>query len=293
MPIRRRFASAHNLGPRSFVFAKHVYQKIAGLTLGAVFVTAPVQRLRRWLGAKGASIVTPPVAAAVVAHLYYLDLLPEILACRATLPGTAPLHLTVPEDKLAAAQDLVAGLPAIVLHPCINRGRDIWPFVKLLNSGALAGYDAVLKLHTKRSPHLLDGNIRRKLLYTMLAGEENAVKRTLGAFLQPTTGMAGWADCWRTAPPYWMANRERVLAIARRMGAPEAAQKLGFFEGSMFWFRPAALAALREMQLTPEDFEVEQGQVDGTFHHALERCFSIAAWSRGYRVTDLRGRPLD
>lgn len=293
MPIRRRFASAQNLGPRSFVFAKHVYQKIAGLTLGAVFVTAQVQRFRRWLGAQAEPMATPPVAAAVVAHLYYLDLLPEILACRAALPDTAPLHLTVPEDKLAAARELVAGLPAVFIHSCINRGRDIWPFVELLNSGALDGYDAVLKLHTKRSPHLLDGNIRRKLLYTMLAGEQNAVKRTLGAFVEPTTGMAGWADCWRTAPPYWMANRERVRLIARRMGAPDVAGRLGFFEGSMFWFRPAAFAALREMALTPEDFEIEQGQVDGTFHHALERCFSIAAWSRGYRVTDLKGRPLD
>lgn len=89
-----------------------------------------------------------------------------------------------------------------------------------------------------------------------------------------------------------MANEARTREIAKRMQAPEEVIRLGFFEGTMFWFRPAALASLRELDLRPEDFEPEERQLDGTLHHAVERCFTIAAWSRGFTVRDLKGRVL-
>jgi rhamnosyltransferase len=203
-----------------------------------------------------------------------------------------PVHLTVPVDRLEQALRLVEAVPDVVVHGCENRGRDIAPFLSVLNSGVLDQFDAVLKLHTKRSPHLLDGEIRRKMLFSMLCGSRDATSRALAAFENPTTGLVGWAACYRADPPYWMSNETRVRAIAARMNASAEATRLGFFEGSMFWFRPAALAALRELKLQPEDFEPEERQLDGTLHHAVERCFTIAAWTRGFTVRDLRGRVL-
>lgn len=292
MALRDRLVSVVRLGFRSHAFARHVYQKIAAITVGPVFVSAPVQALRTRLAQSRSTIEAPAIRVAILAHAYYLDVIPEILACRAVLPYQVPLHLTVPLDKVEAARAQLQGVADVTIHPCANRGRDIAPFVEVLGSGALDGFDAVLKLHTKRSPHLLDGEVRRKLLFLMLCGERRATLRALTAFTDPTTGMVGWAACWRQAPPYWMANRARVEEVARRMGASDEATRLGFFEGSMFWFRPSALAALRELDLEIEDFEAEAGQVDGTLHHALERCFTIAIWARGFQVRDLKGRQL-
>jgi lipopolysaccharide biosynthesis protein len=292
MALRDRLISVVRLGFRSKAFARHVYQKVAAITIGPIFVSAPVQRLRAELARRRPPLPVPAIKVAITAHAYYLDLIPEILACRAVLPYDVAVHLTVPVDKVEAATAQLQGVPGITIHPCTNRGRDIAPFVMLLNAGVLDGYDAVLKLHTKRSPHLLDGEARRKLLFLMLCGEREATLKALAAFEEPATGMVGWAACWREAPPYWMANRARVEGIAKRMGASEEAKRLGFFEGSMFWFRPKALAALRELDLTIEDFEAEAGQVDGTLHHALERCFTIAGWSRGFVVRDMKGRLL-
>lgn len=280
-------------GSLSYVpFAIHVYQKIASVTFGVLFVSRIGRFARaKWAGWRGAAS-EPTVKIAIVAHAYYLDLVPEILACRAVLPGEVPIHLTVPFDRAEEARARFQDVPGLVVHPYENRGRDIGPFVSLLSAGVLDHFDAVLKLHTKRSPHLLDGEIRRKLLLAMLCGERNAAFRALSAFQDPWTGMVGWAACWRTAAPYWMANKAKVQKIAARMGASEKAAQLGFFEGSMFWFRPAAFAALRDLRLSAEEFEPEAGQVDGTMHHAIERCFTIAAWARGFQVRDLRGRLL-
>lgn len=287
-----RATAARRFGPRSRAYARHVWQKLAALTVGRLFVSPAGRALRRRVAALRAPARQPGLRTAVIAHLYYLDLLPEILDCRAQLPGGSPLHLTVPEDRVAQVRQAVAGLADVVIHPCENRGRDIGPFVALLNAGVFDPYDAVLKLHTKRSPHLLDGETRRQLLFTMLAGERNATWRLLAAFEKPETGLVGWDACYREAPPYWMSNEARVRQIAARMGVTEDAVRLGFFEGSMFWFRPKALARLRELSLSLEDFEPEARQLDGTLHHALERCFTIAAWADGFCVRDLRGRML-
>jgi lipopolysaccharide biosynthesis protein len=286
-----RLQAVTRLGLRSHAFARHVYQKVAAVTIGALFVSGPGKRLRAYVARRQSSIATPDVKVAIVAHVYYLDLFDEILECRSMLPGTVQLHVTVPSDRLEEAERLLGDVPAVTIHPCENRGRDIAPFVMLLQSGALDGFDAVLKLHTKRSPHLLDGEVRRKLLFAMLCGEKNAASRMVAMFEEPTTGIVGWEACYRTAPPYWMANEARVREVSARMNAATSV-RLGFFEGSMFWFRPAALGALRDLALSMDDFEFENGQVDGTLHHALERCFTIAAWARGFVVRDLRGRML-
>ncbi len=228
----------------------------------------------------------------MVGHIYYIDLIPEIIECRDTIHRDVPLHLTVPFDRVVQARQATEGHPGIVIHPCENRGRDVAPFMALLNAGVFDGYDAVLKLHTKRSPHLRDGEIRRKLLFSMLCGGPKTVARVFRAFEEPDTGIVGWRSAYRSNPVYWMANRERVEGLARSIGA-ERFVRLGFFEGSMFWFRPKALDGLKSLALTPDDFEAEDRQLDGTLHHAVERIFTIAALARGFVVRDLRGRRLD
>ncbi len=292
MALQDRLVAVARLGFRSHAFARHVYQKIAALTIGRAFVSPGGQAVRRRLAGLRAPRRAPALRLAIVVHAYYPEILDEVLACRGVLPGKVPLHVTVPPERAELARRTLAGVEDVAIHVCENRGRDIWPFVSLLTAGSLDGYDAVLKIHTKRSPHLLDGDIRRKLLFTMLCGERNATLKALAAFEQPTTGIVGWAACWRGAPPYWMGNRARVGELARRMNAGEAASRLGFFEGSMFWLRPEALAALKDLGLSAAEFEAEAGQVDGTLHHALERCFTIAAWSRGFEVRDLDGQEL-
>lgn len=273
------------------VITRHYWQKLKANTLGRLFISNFGRRVRSFIASTFHSTPRPKIDIAITAHIYYLEIAHEIVDLRNILAETIPIYLTVPFDRADDLSRLVGNLPGVFVYPCENRGRDIAPFFTLLQSGSLDRFDAVLKLHSKRSPHLIDGDLRRKLLFTMLCGERYATYRMLKAFERPDTGLVGWGDSYRTDPVFWMANKERVDAISERIGASQA-MRLGFFEGSMFWFRPKALDVLRRLDLTSDSFETEAGQLDGTLHHALERCFSIAAWASGYTVRDLRGREL-
>ncbi|MGO8832298.1 MAG: rhamnan synthesis F family protein [Roseiarcus sp.] len=276
---------------RSSAYAWHVAQKLLSLTAGLLFVSPQGQKIRGWLARGAPPQPWPALRLAMVVHAYYPELLPEILACRSLLPNGTPLFVTVPPEKHGEAQRRLEGVADVRLFITPNRGRDIAPFLSLLNAGILEPFDAALKIHTKRSPHLLDGNIRRKLLLQLLCGEPRAARATASLFEDAEVGMVGWAASYRAAPGYWMTNEAAVASLARRMNAADSA-RLGFFEGSMFWFRPSALEPLRRLNLAPEDFEAEAGQTDGTLHHAVERCFTIAAWAGGFTVRNLRGRLL-
>lgn len=289
--FRSVFATEVDTPTRLRAIARHYWQKLKANTLGRLFISEAGRKFRSQIAAIGPQPAHPNVRVAITAHIFYLDLAKEVISLRDIFPEPVPVFLTVPRDRAEELSRIVAGIPDVVLFPCENRGRDIAPFLSLLGSGALDGFDAVLKLHSKRSPHLIDGDLRRKLLFAMLCGERSATYRTLRAFEQSDTGLVGWRDSYRSDPVFWMANQARVHEISERMDAT-ASVKLGFFEGSMFWFRPQALEALRELNLTPDMFEAEAGQLDGTMHHAIERCFTVAAWSRGYTVRDLQGRIL-
>lgn len=267
-------------------------QKLAVLTVGAFYVSKTGRALRSRWAAKQKEAARPRLNVAIVAHVYYPHLIGEILACHAVLPAETPVFVTVPPDRSQLVKAAIAGHLNVFIYEYENRGRDVAPFLMLLSSGVLDGFDAVLKLHTKRSPHLLDGEIRRKLLFDQLCGNWNQACRALAAFNEASTGIVGWRQCWRATPSFWMANETRVRQLAEQMKAPDRAIRLGFFEGTMFWFRPAALASLRALDLTSVDFEPEARQLDGTLHHAVERCFTIAAWSEGYSVRDLSGHTL-
>jgi lipopolysaccharide biosynthesis protein len=282
---------ARAFGSRLLAYSRHVGEKVGTVTLGALFVSGPTRKLRNALGRLQPPAPVPAIRTAVIAHVFYPDQVPEILACWSLIPGNADLHVTTTEDRREAVLRALAGRDNFVVHITPNRGRDIAAFLAAFNSGILDKYDAVLKLHTKSSPHLWDGGLRRKLLFQTLCGSKQSALRTISMFADATTGMIGWGFSFRSTPRFWFANEARVRALAARMNALDAVRP-GFFEGSMFWFRPLALNRLKSLNLTADDFEAESGQLDGTLHHAIERLFTIAAWSSGYVVRDLHGRLL-
>lgn len=236
-----------------------------------------------------ASPIEPPSwRAAIFAHVFYPELLPEILAGAACVPGGADLYISTDTmEKGQAVQEQLAGdangRTEIRVFP--NRGRDIAPaFIGY--SDVMRQYDVCLHVHTKKSPHAADKLAGwRDHLYGSLMGSAATV-RSIFALMEATHAGIVY-------PQYLPALRESinwggdynlVRGLLERMHIPldSATQVLEFPAGSMFWFRPDALAPLFSLELTFEDFPEEAGQIDGTLAHAIERSFLYIAESRGY-----------
>jgi len=228
---------------------------------------------------------------AVVVHLYYLDLLEEILGYLENILEPFDLFITTPFEadiwQILNSLDRRGQSVTILLGE--NRGRDVGPFIALCRSGMLNAYEAVLKLHSKKSRYSDQGSFWRKQLYEPLCDNSMTVLRTLALLRNGEVGIVGPGHFFLSHDNYWGANRAALSRILKGAGIDVTAEgpELGFFAGTMFWFVPDALRDIQRIPGAVVDFEPEAGKQDGTLAHAWERAFCLLARAAGYRVTSL------
>lgn len=230
-----------------------------------------------------------PAELAVVLHLYYPDLWEEICAQLPNLGEHFDLYVSLCEETgLGFEQQILEDFPRAVVRYFPNRGRDIGPFVEFLRDERLSRYRWICKIHTKKSPHRVDGDRWRRHLYHRVFGAPQIVREIQQAFDEdPRLGLIGPATALERSEESWGSNRRRMEELARRVGLGAKDLELEFFAGSMFWFRPHALEPLRQLDLRIDDFEPESGSLDGTLCHALERMFPMLVKVAGYKALPL------
>jgi len=264
----------------------------------SVFTQAQVDRhpllarTRRWL--EGEPISAPdllPVRSGcsgrvlVVAHVFYPEIWPELVDRILRIPAPVDLIVTVVEGRCEALVDLmVAQFPGITVVTVPNRGRDMWSLVHVAELGLLGDYDAVLKLHTKRSVHRLDGDAWRARMLDALCPSPEGIGLTLELLRRDeSVGMVAPAGAL-LGREFWGGNTPLIEALAARTGIEVDPEHTWFPGGSMFWSRPGPLNALRDAGLVVEDFEHEAVALDATTAHALERFLGAVVRDCGQQV---------
>lgn len=240
---------------------------------GLLSADAPLNR-------RSASIV-------VLAHVHYPELWPDISDRFARIPMKFDLVVTVTEGT---AESVIPGIkrhhPEAKIVVVSNRGRDWGPTLEVVRAGLVSGYDAVVKVHTKKSEHRVDGSgWRLELLDAVLASPAHvrqivallASDETVG-IVAPHRHIAG--------PESWGSDRDIVLRLAETLPMPVAEDDLQFPAGSMFWCRPWLLERLTDFDLSAVPFDVEGGQLDGTTAHAFERMVGVVCHAAGMEVID-------
>jgi lipopolysaccharide biosynthesis protein len=272
-----------------------------GVTVDSDLAAKHPELLYGWPAVAGPAQVTdrPPGApVAVVAHIYYEDTWSDIAGALRGLTIPFDLIVTTVAGRERLIETIRRSYPAAEIEIMDNRGRDIGPFLTLLERGRLDGYRYICKIHGKKS---IDGGRkmytgemwRRRLLFDLLGGP-GAANAAIDMFERdPSVGMIGPKVFRLPKAGYpedlsWSTNRLMTLNIAGRIGMPADKFQLDFFGGTMFWVRPEALKPLRDLHLAA-DIPYESGLIDGDLPHALERVLPTSVLVAGYKLADSDG----
>jgi lipopolysaccharide biosynthesis protein len=215
-----------------------------------------------------------PIAAVV--HVHYEDTWPDLRDAIGRLQKRH-LDLYVTATSLALAEAISKDFPMAIVELVDNRGRDIRPFLRVLKKISGLGYTAVCKMHGKASTYRSDGDELRRSSLSVLANGANIARFEENAglgMLVPAESMIEHSEKNLTYSGVLTQALAEELGLAHWRGA--------FPAGSMFWFRPDALAPLTKLGV--DDFDIERGLADGTRAHAIERLFCAVCKSMGYSV---------
>jgi lipopolysaccharide biosynthesis protein len=233
---------------------------------------------------------------ALCVHVYYTEMLDEILALADTIPCEYDFVATTEtQAKKEIIEKTVSGRKnvgeVIVRVVEQNRGRDMSAlFISCRDLFVGDRYELVCRLHTKKTPHLAGGrsNIFKRHMFENLLNSPGYTSNVIDMFHDnPWIGMAippVIQYSYGTLGHSWYGNlpaAEKLtklldLSVQFDTDTPVAPY------GGMFWFRPKALRKLFAHRWKWTDFEPEPYPLEGTLGHALERLMCYVAQDARY-----------
>ena len=243
---------------------------------------------------RGAEIGVPLTrrhATAVICHLHYPDLLDELVSALEPLAGDFDLYISIPREAIDLIPGIFTKFPDAHVLLMENIGRDIKPFIVILKTILPLGYENLLKIHTKRSPHRADGEAWRQDMYARLLGNRaNVLKIQERLAKDPGVGIIAPKGHVVSYRAYCGASRDRVLEIANAAGVAYAEEHdFPFVAGTMFWAKPKALTALAHIPGEQLAYEDEVIAPDGALVHALERFIGLAVHKADMEILETNG----
>ena len=221
---------------------------------------------------------------AAIVHIFYPDLCPRILSYLGNLPPNSDVYISTNTEgkKISIEQQFVSytnGKVHVRVFP--NKGRDIGPFLSGFKD-VFKNYEYFVHIHSKKSPHSISLDEWGEYCYKNLLGSKAIVNSILELLSYEKIGIVSAAhykkvqDCIN-----WGYDFTNCRNIVRKLGADISSDTLlDFPSSSMFWGKTAALDALLNLNLS---FEEENGKIDGTVAHAVERSFFYACELAGFR----------
>ena len=238
-------------------------------------------------------------------HLYYLDLIDEIIMNLNFIPFPFCCYISTDTDeKVNIIQNefnnRCKNAHNVYVKRFINRGRDVAPFIEQMEN-EINKYEFILHIHSKKSR--VDDEYRddwRKYLFRHLLGSTENIYRIFEGFL--TNKKLGLIFPETFSPVLsWMVwgtdmqqGKRNVQDFLKKIGAEIAlGEKPEFAAGDMFWARTKSIRKAFDAGITQNDFPIESGQEDMTLAHTIERSWVYIAQHEGYNFKQISNVSLE
>ena len=230
--------------------------------------------------------VSPKADVAIICHIFYPDIWDEIYSYTSQLATPFDIYITLPphiEEKEIAK--ILSDSPDARLYRVENRGRDVLPFLLVMDLIGVDTYTYLCKLHTKKTGASPLGSVWRQLLYFDLIGSPDTVTKIIKSFeTEPKIGQVTGKYTVLDSKRYAYGNNTKIKQLCEAANIPFP-QEYTFAGGTMFWTRSSVLKPL--LQLFSDGklvFEEERGQKDHTLAHAIERFIGILVQHEGMYI---------
>lgn len=238
-----------------------------------------------------------------IVHVFYPEFWSELAACLRNVDEPFDLIVTYVDESKGIPELVRRDFPSARFILCENRGFDVWPFLKALQTVDLSQYSILVKLHTKRDVYrdgeplffnhcCFSGSAWREYLLGFIRDKETwqATKARLSI---PGIGMV--ADrhviMGKMDTPWTNTRRsmdEAVAFVEKLYGACVAANPR-FAAGTMFAARPTIFAKLLAKGWSAEDFSQSVRDKTEQTAHLLERVLGVVVTAEGFRLDSPRG----
>lgn len=213
-------------------------------------------------------------------HLYNVNQLDEYIPYLENINFKFDMYISCPEgSELSSVKGLlkpIKKLQYLEVKAVNNRGRDLAPLFVVFGE-KISNYDYILHMHGK------DG---AEIRYNMevLMGSAEKINYVFDLFETKNAGLI-YSDIREESqtPLYsWLQNRSFGVELLEKVGITNLPEVFNYPVDGIFFARKNAIASLFGIDMQVEDFPREQGQMDGTYYHALLRSLSLVAKNAGY-----------
>ena len=232
-----------------------------------------------------------PVKIAIVLHIFYEDYVEKFCSLISRIDFPVDVFVTTPNTKIANAAEKklsrTQNVNKVEVALVPNRGRNFAPLFVEFGQEMLK-YDIIGHFHSKKS--LFSGKEQTEwadYLFNVLLDPARC-KHHIN-LLADQTSYVGLI--YPTTPPavpffgnHWLQNVNAGKMLEKIAG--QKVPQFGFITyplGGMFWARSRALASLLGANWSYDQFPEEDGQIDGTLQHGIERFVSVACEVSGYK----------